>query len=533
MGVRIQELPETTGINKEDVLIVEDGQGTKKGTVQQLDEALGVSQLKEDLDYLETTVCGKNLLNVSSCETNKYLHGNGTLENYNGRYVTDFIPVEQGMKLVGTYTLWGKQNLYDFSSIVLYDINKNLVSGGVYNTNKYTIPSGVSYVRCTIHVNLIDYSGQIELTEDGTPTPYEPYVEPYKKLTDEVIEKSNLVTKEYVDSNLEGFILCSLPSKMYVLEGRTIEIYNSQVLFNSDNFDLSWSSNLGIVRFKNRIRYTMGSGNSGYAGYIDLTIIKNDKIIATKRTELYRVPMPSSNVYAMAFGDSLTNHCVWESEAMNICNKLLFVGSRSRNVADSDGETRLIYHEGRAGFSTFDYTSGKAYMYGSDSGGNESVNRWYDGSKFSTSYYFANHFPPEQNPPTSFNYFMGMNDLTGSKTVDEIISNIKVMIDDIVSYNNSMKISVCSPQLRWEATYEEKKKFMQFAIALEELCKTYNNVVYVPLIIGMDSENNYNMKDETINTRSTEKEKVSTDMTHPANSGYWQMADWIVGAIVR
>lgn len=48
MGVRIQELPETTGINKEDLLIVEDGQGTKKGTVQQLDEALGVSQLKED-----------------------------------------------------------------------------------------------------------------------------------------------------------------------------------------------------------------------------------------------------------------------------------------------------------------------------------------------------------------------------------------------------------------------------------------------------------------------------------------------------
>ena len=52
MGVRIQELPETTGINKEDLLIVEDGQGTKKGTVQQLDEALGVSQLKEDLSYL-------------------------------------------------------------------------------------------------------------------------------------------------------------------------------------------------------------------------------------------------------------------------------------------------------------------------------------------------------------------------------------------------------------------------------------------------------------------------------------------------
>lgn len=50
MGVRIQELPETTGINKEDLLIVEDGQGTKKGTVQQLDDSLGVSRLREEFE---------------------------------------------------------------------------------------------------------------------------------------------------------------------------------------------------------------------------------------------------------------------------------------------------------------------------------------------------------------------------------------------------------------------------------------------------------------------------------------------------
>lgn len=48
MGVRIQELPATSGIKKEDLLIVEDGQGTKKGTVQQLDESLGVSQLNKN-----------------------------------------------------------------------------------------------------------------------------------------------------------------------------------------------------------------------------------------------------------------------------------------------------------------------------------------------------------------------------------------------------------------------------------------------------------------------------------------------------
>lgn len=56
MGVRIQELPETTGINKEDLLIVEDGQGTKKGTVQQLDDSLGVSRLKEKFEALGLSV---------------------------------------------------------------------------------------------------------------------------------------------------------------------------------------------------------------------------------------------------------------------------------------------------------------------------------------------------------------------------------------------------------------------------------------------------------------------------------------------
>lgn len=56
MGVRIQELPETTGINKEDLLIVEDGQGTKKGTVQQLDDSLGVSRLREECEALGLSV---------------------------------------------------------------------------------------------------------------------------------------------------------------------------------------------------------------------------------------------------------------------------------------------------------------------------------------------------------------------------------------------------------------------------------------------------------------------------------------------
>lgn len=74
MGVRIQELPATSGIKKEDVLIVEDGQGTKKGTVQQLDELLGVSQLKEDLDKLYKNY---NLMDFTENKYNSVLNKSG------------------------------------------------------------------------------------------------------------------------------------------------------------------------------------------------------------------------------------------------------------------------------------------------------------------------------------------------------------------------------------------------------------------------------------------------------------------------
>lgn len=90
MGVRIQELPATSGIKKEDVLIVEDGQGTKKGTVQQLDETLGVSQLKEDLGELIEKKYVEYLPKYS--HTDKYLSGNSD----EGNLYTDMLLNSEG-----------------------------------------------------------------------------------------------------------------------------------------------------------------------------------------------------------------------------------------------------------------------------------------------------------------------------------------------------------------------------------------------------------------------------------------------------
>lgn len=56
MGVRIAELPSIKGISKTDLIIVQDNEATKQGTVQQLDDSLGVSRLKEGFEALGLSV---------------------------------------------------------------------------------------------------------------------------------------------------------------------------------------------------------------------------------------------------------------------------------------------------------------------------------------------------------------------------------------------------------------------------------------------------------------------------------------------
>lgn len=133
MGVRIQELPATSGIKKEDVLIVEDGQGTKKGTVQQLDETLGVSQLKEDLNNQRINIAQSNVLTkIVSNYTWKdgyyvdFSNGNEyPLQNYSH---TDYIYLNANTEyLIRNIT---------YLHVCKYNLNLNFINGIKETTGK-------------------------------------------------------------------------------------------------------------------------------------------------------------------------------------------------------------------------------------------------------------------------------------------------------------------------------------------------------------------------------------------------------------
>lgn len=223
MGIKINELPETSGIQKGDVLIVEDGQGTKKGTVQQLDEALGVSQLKEDTDDLYSSKITKfyasNLGKSHITDSD-----NGKIQDMMiyGKSLQDGTPtpdnpIEIKSVVNPVVKVFGK-NLFDFKKFPLIlnnGIDTNTgniytsVSGKCCATEKYIpfpyggkkvsfndsmslcaydkdykfistvkkssqAPFGTMYVRFDIRIKDKD-KAQIELSESTTT--YEPYKE--------------------------------------------------------------------------------------------------------------------------------------------------------------------------------------------------------------------------------------------------------------------------------------------------------------------------------------------------------------------
>ena len=204
MGVRIQELPETTGINKEDVLIVEDGQGTKKGTVQQLDETLGVSQLKEDLAYVKELIgeeqfSGKNKLDIADI---KQKYESSQYENVGGYYVIAIHLKPDTTYYVSCKTPSTTARIFISKNKAVNTVYGDIVSLGSDDWSRgralTTDETGNLYIGTDKIVQTIadidNVKAQIE--EGSVKTSYEPYTLLY---TSQVEKNKNNITKIETD----------------------------------------------------------------------------------------------------------------------------------------------------------------------------------------------------------------------------------------------------------------------------------------------------------------------------------------------
>ena len=224
----------------------------------------------------------------------------------------------------------------------------------------------------------------------------------------------------------------------------------------------------------------------------------------------------------MFIGDSITDRGVYLSELKKLFDNdvmnIEFVGTQGNEIK----------HEGRSSWGSYDFINSQEYAGRTNSFFNPSTN------VFDYSYYANNN--PSISPDWIF-IMLGTNDTWRPMNNKYTADYINQMIDSIHNYDRTIKVGVCliiPPYLgELTSTTGDKSsgltKNLHFEINKRLLTKFENkessNTYIVPICSYIDAENNFVMVDEKINSRNEELRKVCSDIIHPADGGYFQIAD--------
>ena len=492
-----------------------------------------IAQQAQKIDSFFEMEYSPNLLDLKAMADSKILDTNGVLVGGYATYTTtDYISCKPGdtIRHQFTYTVNGNATRYDntekpgytlMKRICGYDSNGNFVSGSYKeDIASYKAPDGVVSIRISFiktQFNAGNFSKHsIIIQGDATVISFSEYGTIISQaLKPEILSPATAP-------------IAFLPNEICVAVGRTIEIYNNQVCPIADKYHFRWICNVGKA-LKRKFSIT---GTDGLVGNYDLTLeIYNDqeKIVYSKTSNLKIVTGTlTNNVSICTIGDSLTNNKYWLNEVRSLSsNKVSFVGTRGT----VDGRK----HEGRSGFTSGNYLTATAYAYE-----NEGVHPFWDGSKFSWSYYKTN----TGINPSAVQLFLGTNDLFGNVTAETFTKNIKTMVDNIRANDANIPIFVVLTILpgnqngigvqqssdgfasqKGKYKYGMDCKYVNAMQVLHDTLKSYANLYFVPLAECHDSEYNFGAVETPVNPRASQKELMPTEGIHPKQQGFEQIAD--------
>lgn len=171
------------------------------------------SQIEENVESLQSLtteidnrfeyVYTNNRYDASKATLGYVMDINGVV-SYNANYLyTDFIPVSEGEVISIQYNNSTKGRVFTYIGfITAYDSEKNIIpesgKNAAYEDYSYTVPSGVSYIICSIQSNMRD----VAIVNSEEIVPYEPYC--YTYLKDEHINIDKIIkTTEIPFSSLD------------------------------------------------------------------------------------------------------------------------------------------------------------------------------------------------------------------------------------------------------------------------------------------------------------------------------------------
>lgn len=347
---------------------------------------------------------------------------------------------------------------------------------------------------------------------------------------------------KWLEQNIAEVVL---PGKIIGATGIEMNLYKDNALLYT-NIDSVCAVKFidfpaGAFECKTRFRCKpTTTRNSNPQFSVFLNQFKNADIVKNVNLRIVDSSVVSGkSLNVLVIGDSKVNGGRLSSE---LRKQLTANGATPNFIGTIKSDAFNIYHEGRSGWTSADYTKPTTKT--------NYPNAFWDGSKFNFTYYMT------QNGYTGVDYVfinLGTNDYASSVNlgkldyIDDFISNIYTMVSSIRQYDANVPIviglaeGVCTYQ--WSSSNDNylynlntRARLLNKAAIAEWDNRESEKLFVCPLYLSMDMENDYVMtdvplsdRDETHNTGKTRKSV--TDTMHQSAVGYGKNADYMFAMI--
>lgn len=306
--------------------------------------------------------------------------------------------------------------------------------------------------------------------------------------------------------------------------GAEFNIYFDNICKTKNNaniyFTVTSSNNaIPVTTYDERFCITPVNSNVG-TSTITVTARRKDTAGEVARTtftlKVVAKTALTRNVRVMLIGDSITNGG-WNYNLPNMMNVTFYgtLGTSPRN------------HEGRVSWKASDYCTQQTY--------NTYTNPFYNPNKtgtikFDFAYYMENH--PDFANVDYVNIMLGRND--GYTT--QCVQYIKAMVDNILEYNNDIRVTVSFGYQKgyqlWDKdkkpyTYDARAAIFAFDNMLREEFGEYTRVNLIPTFINTDNVYDHGEINHPVSARNIDfKYPVYvSDGVHFLVRGYYKIGD--------
>ena len=524
-----------------------------------------------------------NILRLDNLVPNTYINNaNGVETPYTNWSSSPYIEIEGPNTY--EYLLANSQGQYSRGNScywACYDAGKTFIIGGATNqSTPMPVPANAKYIRVSFGNNQLSQVPMVVAQADYTQgmAYQEPSDNTYRE---EILATSQdiIVPKEMADSIEKIRLVC--PSSFAIIQNKAMDLIYDNIVYGADATKFSFCNGGGSVTniMRDRLRFLSTAGVTTYVGVrmqpfgALIHTTKDAPFGLYKRMDANVIPATAGSGVTkkvMFIGDSITANGKYPREvrslfaddvmSVNLVGTLGYGGvfnggdgkvynsngqvvvdgftfnengevvsnATGQVVKDNSGDNMTFYHEGRGGWSAKKYCTETTYNGYVNAFWNPSSNK-FDFSYYMTKYGFTGVDYVFIN--LGINDLMEYNNLATDADLAKIVSYYDEIIASILTYNANAKILIglCILPANYEFSTQtnigEHAKTCRLALHEKLIAEYEGTHLIVPLNFPIDSQRDFPSTMLPVCDRDETLVPYCTDNVHPANQGYYKIAD--------